>query len=183
MQVYIDAFTNKVSPNGIYSINLPDSFSLSKKIVGEDGEIKTVAFTENPYIFTAEEVAQAKFEQIASDYGFVNAYADEFVSEEDINILAEGHSANTGVKVLELLPNGQCQTNTLAIGENAKTFTLYLEADSNVAVSISGDDGANFSLFENNVAVLRELSSEVILKFEETSGKKANINAYCIMFN
>ena len=85
--------------------------------------------------------------------------------------------------VLELLPNGQCQTNTLAIGENAKTFTLYLEADSNVAVSISGDDGANFSLFENNVAVLRELSSEVILKFEETSGKKANINAYCIMFN
>ena len=212
MQVNIDSFTKNVSSQGLYSISLPDSFSLSKTVEEEEGENqkideagqlifltpegeettdaegnepvmvpklvqKSVSFQENPYIFNENEIAQRKFELIATELGFTYAYADEFLTEEDLDVFAVGHSANTGVKVFVLLPNGQCQTKVLSIEEAASDFTLYLEAEYGINAELNGVP------FVNNRVTLEAAVNEVILTFKNTTNVNAEVYAYALLYN
>ena len=180
MIVNIDVFTNNVSPNGLYSVNLPDSFSLSKT-VEEDGEIKTVNFSKNPYIFTLQEIINQKTKLIMKENNYYRCYNDEFINEDDIDFTYDKHLCNTGVKILEFLPYGECQLKPIQLSNEVKSFKLYLEADSNISVLISGD-GISFVEFVDGFATLTELTQEVILRFKNNIDKKQNVNFYCLMY-
>jgi hypothetical protein len=143
---------------------------------------KVVTFAENPYEFDASEVAGKKFELITGELGFTYCYADEFLTEEDLDLEAPDHSANTGTKVLELLPNGQCQTAPITLDKEAQDFILYLEADPTIEVQISDDD-ITFVPFANSLATLATPTSEVILRFKNLEAKKAKVEAYGIFYN
>jgi len=212
MQVFIDPFTKNVSQQGLYSISLPEDFSLSKTVEEIQGEkqktneqgqllfitpegeettesednepiiipdviVKQVTFAENPYIFSVNEVAQRKFEIITQQLGFANAYADEFLTEDDIDFNYSNHSANTGVKVLELLSNGgQCKTKTITLTIPAKEFVLYLESSANVTVELNGIP------FVNDKVLLSASTLEIVLVFKNETINNVNVNAYAILY-
>jgi len=97
-------------------------------------EYESVPDLEEPYeetvqLTNAMDVAVAKFEYLTKLNGCTYAYADEFFNEDDLDLTVEGHSANTGMKIIEVLPGGFCQTKPIALDVPAKTFKLYHESD------------------------------------------------------
>ena len=85
------------------------------------------------------------------------------------------------LKILEFLPYGECQLKPIQLSNEVKSFKLYLEADSNISVLISGD-GISFVEFVDGFATLTELTQEVILRFKNNIDKKQNVNFYCLMY-
>lgn len=147
-----------------------------------EGEtLRFVSIRDEPAAFTVTDVVKAKFEHLVHARGAQNCYYDEFITEADIDLGAEGHAANTGVKVLELLPYGQCQTVPLLLDETSQEFELYIESDAAIQVEISSD-GVEFVVFDNNYAILKEPAAAIVLRFKETAGKAGRINAYALCY-
>ena len=145
---------------------------------------EVVYFSDNPYLFTADEVLAEKYAYMAKQLGCQFCYADEFITSEDIDIAAAGHSADTCVKIMSLHPTGKCQTSKLTLDVPAKTFVVYTEADNNIQVELSR--GATTSIFvspTDNKVVFDSVTSALKVRFSETAGKRGSVHAYAIFYN
>ena len=125
----------------------------------------TVSFVERPEQFTVEEIITQKYTMIAQELGYEYCIADCFLTEDDLDLTAPGHSADTGVKTVSIQPNGMCQTKIITSEVLIGEYKLYLEADANVIASVF--------IEYNTVAVT----------FHETDGKRGNVRAYALFYN
>ncbi|MHB1420104.1 MAG: hypothetical protein ACYCX4_11080 [Bacillota bacterium] len=140
-----------------------------------------VSFIENPHVFNVDEIIQEKYRRILDSSAYSHIYGDEVLTDEDIDNTVPGHSANTGVKVLELLQGGQAQTNPIILDVAASNFGLYLEADPGVVVDIS-PDGQAWVTFENGIATLPAVTQTIVIRWRGPADKKANVCAYGILY-
>ena len=152
-----------------------ETFSYEPVMIEEEYD-KLICLKENIYSFNINDIVNAKFNKIVLNAGFEYAYVDEFVTEEDLDLNNPNHSANTGAKILELLPNGQCKTKTIILDVPAKEFVLYLESDSGIKVEL------NEIPFVNDKVLLPIDTSEIVLTFKNETTNKANINAYALLY-
>ncbi len=137
---------------------------------------KTITFEEDPTAFTAEEILKAKYQTLldGSSYDFI--LADIFLNEDDINLGDKDHAANTGVAIMQLLPNGQAKTKSITLVNSANSFEL-LELEGNGV-----DIYINDVKFVDNRAVLSAATNEVVIKFKNTTNKPADVKSYAIVY-
>lgn len=136
---------------------------------------KYVNIKDNPEFFTAQEIVLAKFQSILDSSQKDYILADSFLSEEDIDLTDANHTANTGIGLLQLLPNGQAKTLTISLETPTANFELLeLIADSGVDVYLSGKK------FVDNKLTLTSPISNCTIKFVNTTNKPKLVKSYAI---
>lgn len=196
MKILIDRFTNQVVGfNRLatpleFEINVDDGFTLSKtieEITGyteptEEGqepepiaEQKTVALETSPESFSISEVLGVKYKNVLEASQCDHIIADIFLDESDLDLASPSHSANTGVGILMLLPNGQAKTKSIALEVPAFIFTLLeFDADPDVEIYVAG------KIFTNGQAILTEPVQTCTIKFVNTTDKPKQVKAYAV---
>lgn len=137
---------------------------------------KTISIKERPQEFTLDEVVQAKCASLLEQHLLIEyIIADFLLNESDFDLQDPNHSANTGVGVLELLPNGQAKTKSITLEVLSKYFKLLeLDADEGVEVYIAG------SKFVNGEVTLNSEVSTCTIKFVNTTNKAKVVRSYAI---
>lgn len=138
---------------------------------------KTITFAEDPTAFTAEEILKSKYQSLLdnnSSYDYI--LADIFLNEEDIELSDKNHAANTGVAIMQLLPNGQAKTKTITLANSASIFSL-LELEGNGVNVIIND-----VQFVNNKATLAADTDTVVIKFVNATNKPVDVKSYAIAY-
>ena len=136
----------------------------------------SIKFSERPWEFSVEEIITEKYRFITETVGTTYCLADCFLTAEDLNLSA-CERVDTGVKLVSIQPYGMAETNVLPLDAPARSFKVYVEADSNVDVFV------NSVKVENNVVDLLIATDEVFLNFTETQGKRGNVSAYALLYN
>ena len=129
---------------------------------------------ENPTEFTAEEIAEAKYEKLLEESMKDNLIADMFLSEDDIDLADINHSANTGTALLQLLPKGQARTKLIALELPSKSFELLEFEAEGVDIYLAG------SKFISSKVELTSPVSNCTIKFINTTDKPIVIKSYAI---
>ena len=134
---------------------------------------KVITFENSPFEFTVQEILIAKFRNILEISSCDNLCADMFLNEDDMDLT--DIKANTGVALMQLLPNGQAKTKELTLKTATKSFTLLeFIADSEVDIYI------NDIKFVSNFAVLTEATTKCTIKFVNTTDKLKLVKSYAI---
>lgn len=135
----------------------------------------TVTLKERPSAFTLEEVLTEKYSELLESSLKDCILADMFLNEEDIDIEDENHNANTGAMILELNPQGQAKTKTIALEKQATEFELLeFNCPDGVDVYLSGKK------FVDGKLTLTSPVSNCTIKFVNTTDKKITVNSYAI---
>jgi hypothetical protein len=136
---------------------------------------KTISIVDNPEEFTAEEIIIAKFKNLLEASSCDHILADIFLNEDDINLQDAEHKANTGIAIMQLLPNGQAKTKEITIETSATAFTL---------LEFITDDGVDIYINDikviNNQAILPESTDKCTIKFFNTTDKPKLVKSYAI---
>ena len=134
-----------------------------------------ITLEERPSEFTVEEVINAKYQSILEASVMDYVIADMFLNEDDMNLQDVNHSANTGVSLLQLLPNGQAKTKSIELVVPAKKFEL-LECEGIEGVDIYLEDN---KFIDNKLELISPISSCTI-KFVNTTDKSIEVKSYAI---
>lgn len=137
---------------------------------------KTITFAEDPTAFTAEEILKSKYQSLLDNSSYDYILADTFLNEEDIDIEDKDHAANTGMAIMQLLSNGQARTKSITLANSASSFELLEPEGSGVDIYI------NDVKFVNNKATLAAATSEVVIKFVNTTNKLVDVKSYAIAY-
>lgn len=135
---------------------------------------KTITFTENPTAFTALEVLNQKYNMLLDNTPFDFIQAGIFLNEDKIDLT--DIKANTGVAIMQLLPQGYAKSKTLNLKDSVDTFRL-LEFDCD-GVDILVNDKS----FVNNELVLDKATDKIILTFKNTTDKYIDVKSYAIAY-
>jgi hypothetical protein len=134
-----------------------------------------IKYSENPYEFTLDEILEAKYKTILEASQEDNILADMFLDENDLDLTDVNHKANTGVGILELLPDGQAVTKSITLAKSTSTFTL-LEFNSDTGVDIYINDVK----FTGNTVTLASAVDNCTIKFVNTTNKLKLVKSYAI---
>ena len=134
-----------------------------------------ITLEERPSEFTVEEIIKAKYQSILDASVMDYVIADMFLNENDMNLQDVNHSANTGVSLLQLLPNGQAKTKSIELVVSAKKFEL-LECEGIEGVDIYLEDN---KFIDNKLELISPISNCTI-KFVNTTDKSIEVTSYAI---
>ncbi|WP_271810498.1 hypothetical protein [Clostridium beijerinckii] len=137
---------------------------------------KYITFAQDPTAFEVEEILQAKYKSLLENTTYDYILADIFLNEEDVDLDDKDHSANTGVAIMQLLPNGQAKTKTITLEAAVSSFELLELESSGVDVYI------NDVKFVNNKVVLSAATNGVVIKFKNTANKAVDVKSYAIAY-
>lgn len=136
---------------------------------------KTYDLKSNYEMFTGEEVLEAKYQYILDESQRDYIIADMFLNEDDIDLEDVGHSANTGVAILQLLPNGQAKTKSIKLAQPTQEFKLLeFDAEDGVEIYLSGKK------FNNGILTLPSPISSCTIKFVNILDKPKSVKSYAI---
>jgi hypothetical protein len=137
---------------------------------------KFITFADSPTEFTVEEILQAKYQTMSDNSSKDHIIADSFINEDDIDLADKDHSANTGVAIMQLLPNGQAKTKPIKLEVSATKFELLESIEDGVDVYING------TKFVDNMITLGSAVNSVIIKFMNTTDKPIEVKSYAIAY-
>ncbi len=158
------------------TINAPIAWEELEPVMIPNIVNKYVTIKDRPEVFTAEEVLIKKCKGLTGAAGLQHVVADVFLNESDLDLTAPGHSANTGINMVQLLPQGQCVTKEITLAAAADTFTL-LEFDAPDGVEIY----LNEMLLALNEAVTTAAPTDKVrIKFVNTTDKLKMVRGYVI---
>lgn len=159
----------------IVIVQVPVEFEELEPVMVDNYTTQTVSIKTHPQEFTLEEVLQEKYTKVLESSQKDYILADMFLNEDDIDLEDENHSANTGASILELLPQGQAKTKTIALQAQATEFELLeFKCPDGVEVYLSGKK------FVNGKLTLTSPVSNCTIKFVNTTDKKITVNSYAI---
>lgn len=171
---YID--DEGIEHTGTVKVLEPTEWIDNEPVMIPNIEEKTVTFSENPTEFTVEEILQAKYQSLLDSSNYDYILADIFLNEDDIDLTDKDHAANTGVAIMQLLPNGQAKTKTITLEAEVSSFELLELECSGVDVYI------NDVKLINNKAALSNPTNEVVIKFMNTTNKSVDVKSYAIAY-
>lgn len=135
----------------------------------------SVNISEKPEVFTVEDVINLKYQGVLEKSLKDYIIADMFLNENDIDFTNPDHSANTGISLLQLLPNGQAKTKPINLSVPSQSFEiLECEAAEGVDIYLAGKKFVDGKL---------ELSSPISncdIKFINNTNKPIDIKSYAI---
>ncbi|AZV57912.1 hypothetical protein [Clostridium sp. AWRP] len=134
-----------------------------------------IKYSTNPQEFTLDEILEAKYKTILENSQEDNIIADMFIEESDIDLTNKDHKANTGIGIMELLPNGQVVTKSISLAKSTSIFTL-LEFNTDAGVDIC----INNTRFVNGTITLASAVDNVTIKFVNTTNMHKVIKSYAI---
>lgn len=153
-----------------------------KPILIEEEIETTYYLLDNPSVFTLEDIIKIKSDEILKNSGFSNIILFEELNEEDLSINLSTNLANTGLKTLKILPNGQCRTNKINLEKEVTKLKIYLESDSDIKVEI-GKSSTEFYESIDNIVEFNEPVSQIYIKFKNLNDKKIQeVYCYGILF-
>ena len=136
---------------------------------------KVISFNQCASEFTALEVIQAKYQSVLDNSACDYILADMFLNEDDVDVTDVLHSANTGVGVLQLLPQGQAKTKPLQLETAAATFQL---------LDFTADDGVTIYIddvqFNGTTLALPAAVDTVVVTFKNNTDKLRSVRNYAI---
>lgn len=135
---------------------------------------KTITFQEDPTQFTALEVLNVKYNALLDNTPFDFIQAGIFLNEDKIDLT--DIQANTGVAIMQLLPQGYAKSKELTLKDTVDTFRL-LEFDCE-GVDILVND----KKFVDNEIVLDKPTDKIILTFKNTTDKYIDVKSYAIAY-
>ena len=200
MKVSIDVISRKVvgislpaSPF-VFSIDVPDNFTLSKTIqeeilpenplpidenIGEEiaeekkFSFRTVTLLDTPNEFTLDEVLAKKMEDLLKLHNKESILLEEFLDDSEIDFTFEGHSANTGVKFVQMLPLGKIKLKNITLIHPSKVFKVVTSLPSDIEVKINNklavSGRVEFAEEQNNLVIVIENTSNTINTIESLS--------------
>ena len=156
-------------------INLLDS-NVSKNIDGVEYKL-----TNNPGLFTIDDLIEAKGKQILSKTMRKYIILNEELSEKDISSNLSSHSANTGYKFLQLHPQGQCRTNKITLPVATSSIGLYLECDLGILAEV-GISASNFTPIKNNEFIMfNNETNTLYIRFKNSTNEYKQIYSFGII--
>lgn len=135
---------------------------------------KTINFLDNPTEFTALEVLNQKYNLLLDNTPFDFIQAGIFLNEDKIDLT--DIKANTGVAIMQLLPQGYAKSKTLNLKDSVDTFRL-LEFDCE-GVDILVNDKS----FVNNELILDKPTDKIIITFKNPIHKYIDVKSYAIAY-
>lgn len=157
------------------TVKVPIEWEQLEPVMIDNYHTITVTLEERPTAFTLEEVLNEKYSQIINDSQKDFVLADIFLNEADIDLSYENHKANTGLMLLELLPNGEAKTVSIELQKSASEFEL-LEFNSYEGVDLYINDVK----FIDGKATLLAPAESCVLKFVNTTDKPKLVSSYAI---
>ncbi|KGE17558.1 hypothetical protein [Paenibacillus wynnii] len=140
-----------------------------------------VSFTEQPSLFTYDELQVAKLISIKKAYSGVQlVYYDEDFEPSGFSTDLAEHAANMGDGVLAVHPNGKCRTTKLPLGKIADTIQLYLEAQAGITVEV-GATVTGFTEVVQGIAQLPVPTNELYVRFTNTTDSYKEVYAFGIL--
>lgn len=179
MDIHVNRLTETVQlqPSPFtFKVEVSDDFNPSKTVTDIDGNTMAVSFQQNAILFTLQEVLQAKYQDILDNSNYDYIIADMFLNEDDLDLTDINHSANTGVALVQLLPQGQVKTKDINLEVPSKDFELLEGVLEGVDIYI------NDVKFINNKLSLVEDVGSVVIKFINTTDKFVNLKSYAIAY-
>jgi len=157
---------------------IPISFQENPPILIPEIITRTVSI-ENEYMeFNAEEVTDAKQNAINNANLLKLKVFDEEM--EISNFELQNVSSGNGLIILHNL--GVIKSNPTPLDKLTNMFQIYIESQSDIITSISGDNGLTFTDFDSKgKAKLSISSSEVILRFTNTAENNREIYCYGLL--
>jgi len=141
---------------------------------------KAYTFEENPFVFTYEEVVEAKKRSLEANELTHLAYYSEGLDASEFSITLDSHNANMGRGFIVLNEFGTVRTKKINLGESVDRVEVYVEASEDVLVEI-GTSATNFFPVEKGVANFPAPASEVYVRFTNTVDRKREIHAFGLL--
>ncbi|MEK3943559.1 hypothetical protein [Paenibacillus sp. FSL H3-0310] len=141
----------------------------------------SVSFTEQPSLFTFDELNAAKCASLEKAYkGKLLLYYDEDFSLENFAVDLAEHSANMGDGVITLHPRGKCRTVKLPLGESVEKVQLYLEAQDGITVEVGATAGSLTAVVDG-AAKLPSAADAVYIRFTNNTDSYKEVYAFGIL--
>lgn len=157
------------------TVKVPVEFEELEPVMVDNYISETVTFKTHPSHFTLEEVLQEKYSKVLEDSLKDYILADSFLNEDDIDLEDENHSANTGLTLLQLHPQGQAKTKAITLSIPTTEFELLeFDAPKGVEIYLGGKK------FVNGKLTLTSPISNCTIKFVNTTDKLLTVNSYAI---
>lgn len=140
----------------------------------------TYKFEDNPYIFTADEVIEAKKKAI-DDHELADlVFFDENLDEGNFSTELTSFEADMGAGFIAIHPGGEARTKKLSLGTASEVINIYFEGAPEIVIEV-GATASEFVPVVNGVAQLSEPASEVYVKFKNPSDQKREVHAFGIL--
>lgn len=159
--------------NGIKEVDVPVEYSTYEPVMVDNEVVKMISFTSDPTSFTIDDIIEAKCNYILKNNDYSYIISDWFINSDKLDLT--DIQANTGVRMLQLLPNGYAKTIEIELATAWSMFEIFgLDIEEGIDVYI------NDVKFVDNQVILEEDVDKVVIKFVNTTDKFKNVNSYII---
>lgn len=180
MKVLIDLATKKIvgfeRPKNLFEFEVEIFDASPEKVINN----QRYYLLENPSVFNLEDVIEAKGKKLIADHIKKFIVLNEELNESDLDLQYINHKANTGLKFLQLRPNGECKTTEISLPEPSTSLKVYIEAEEGISTEYSLD-GESFSPINDLSIELSDPTEKVFLKFVNSSDEHKQIFSYGIL--
>lgn len=180
MKVLIDLATEKIvgfnRPKNLFEFEV-EIFDISPDKVINNQKYNLL---ENPSVFTLDDIIEAKGKKIIEDNISRYIILNEELNENDLDLNYINHKANTGLKFLQLKPQGECKTTQIELPEPSNALKIYIESEEGINIEYSLND-ESFSPVENLLIELSDPTEQIFLKFVNSSNEPKQIFSYGIL--
>lgn len=153
-----------------------DKFRPNAPVVEEATRTRPVSLLDSPSEWTVDDVLLAKYEQLAKGKNF---WFNEFLSVDAIE--ASQSVVNTGFFGISIPPQGYVQFFPLQLEKKFTKFEVYLEADADLTVKLSGDG----ETYKEYVAPFTMKSTDTLfvrIENQATEGADVPVHAFAILY-
>ncbi|MEK5238033.1 hypothetical protein NST99_20275 [Paenibacillus sp. FSL L8-0470] len=140
-----------------------------------------VSFTEQPSLFTFDELSAAKRISLNKAYKPLQLiYYDEDFSLDHFSDDLVEHAANMGDGVMAIHPGGKCRTVKLPLGRSTNTIRLYLEAHEGITVEVGAAVSSMIAVVDG-IVKMPAAADAVYVRFTNTTESYKEVYAFGLL--
>jgi len=156
---------------------VPVSYEQLEPIMIPEIISKTYTFLSNPYIFTADEIVEAKKTSIETAKNKTLIYYDENFTPAEFAVL----NGSTGAWFISINPNAEIITEKITLESEVTEIEIYVESQNGIDVEVGVSPEGEFLPVVGGLVTLNEVSNEIFVKFKNLNGTRRELYAYGIL--
>jgi hypothetical protein len=142
-----------------------------------------IKFLNNMSEFNLDDILLNKKEQIIQSVGFENCLLFEINLQDNIDLEYSEHKADTGLKIIRILPKGQVKLKPISLGNKVQHAKIELESSNDVNIKFSFD-GQEYYDHDKNVLIsnLEGFDTLHLILTNDGEDNSIDIESYHILF-